>query len=154
MVLYTFHSTLYPLSAISLTTVRNPPPPSIDSKFLTFSHTSHLGLFSLRSSINLIISKNNPLLVPSFMPFCLPAMLTSWQGNPKVHKSAFGKSFPLTFVTSPPNHKFVVSYITLYEACANLSNSHHPTHSMPACSNPLWNPPIPLKKSINFIYPL
>nr|DAQ08308.1 MAG TPA: hypothetical protein [Caudoviricetes sp.] len=46
----------------------------------------------------------------------MPAILISWQGKPNVQRSAFGKSFPLTFVTSLPNHRLSVLYIALYDA--------------------------------------
>ena len=131
------------------------------SDFLSLSWVTSPSTFSSmkpstvsRCSVKTLwISKNNVPLV-SAKPFCNPALLKAWQGNPPNSTLKFGMSSFVTVVMSfaviLSSGKFSFRAL-IAEGLISEVNTHFPLNprSASACSNPILIPPIPANRSIN-----
>lgn len=142
------HSASYPNLANPCRTDANqsPFPPRI--RFPTFSMII-VGLCPWISSISAAIRKislKSPDLVPSKTPDSLPAILTSWHGNPPVITSTGPTSDPFSFVTSSKHGTLGQCLANTFRAYLSISQNAFVTNP-PLISPATVNPPAPENRS-------
>ena len=89
-------------------------------------------------------SKKRLLRSPSWMPFCLPAMDKSWQGEPNVITSTGSISAPLTSSTLPRCFMRGKRAVVTLMGYGSISDAH--TGVMPLRTPASGNPPEPSNK--------